>query len=113
MAVIRDMTRLHQLESEVRRGETMAAVGQMAIGLAHEIRNPLGAIRGAVQLMAREMGEDTRLAEYTDVLLKEGQHQHLAIRLASDQDGAQCRSGAETERAADFLVQEVGRFGLP
>ena len=41
----------------MRRGETLAAAGQIAVGLAHEIRNPLGAIRGAVQLMAREMGE--------------------------------------------------------
>ena len=71
VAVIRDVSRLHQLESEVRRGETLAAVGQIAVGLAHEIRNPLGAIRGAVQLMRRELGDDARLGEYTDVLLKE------------------------------------------
>lgn len=71
VAVIRDMTRLQQLESEVRRGETLAAAGQIAMGLAHEIRNPLGAIRGAVQLMRRELGDDARLGEYTDVLLKE------------------------------------------
>ena len=71
VAVIRDVSRLHQLEAEVRRGETLAAAGQIAVGLAHEIRNPLGAIRGAVQLMRRELGDDPRLGEYTDVLLKE------------------------------------------
>jgi two-component system nitrogen regulation sensor histidine kinase GlnL len=71
VAVVRDISRLRQLEAEVRRGETLAAAGQMAIGLAHEIRNPLSAIRGAVQLMQRELGDDSRFAEYTDVLLKE------------------------------------------
>jgi two-component system nitrogen regulation sensor histidine kinase GlnL len=71
VAVIRDVSRLHQLEAEVRRGETLAAAGQIAVGLAHEIRNPLGAIRGAVQLMRRELGDDVRLGEYTAVLLKE------------------------------------------
>ncbi|MET0850357.1 MAG: ATP-binding protein [Candidatus Rokuibacteriota bacterium] len=71
VAVIRDITRLRQLESEVRRGETLAAVGRMAVGLAHEIRNPLSAIRGAVQLMQRELGDEARWGEYTDVLLKE------------------------------------------
>ena len=71
VAVVRDITRLSQLEAEVRRGETLAAVGRMAVGLAHEIRNPLSAIRGAVQLMQRELGDEARWGEYTDVLLKE------------------------------------------
>jgi two-component system, NtrC family, nitrogen regulation sensor histidine kinase GlnL len=35
------------------------------------VRNPLGAIRGAVQLLRRELGSDSRLGEYTDVLLTE------------------------------------------
>jgi two-component system nitrogen regulation sensor histidine kinase GlnL len=59
-------------------------VGQMAVGLAHEIRNPLGAIRGAVQLMAREMGEDTRLGEYTAVLLKEVDRVNRIIEMLLD-----------------------------
>jgi two-component system nitrogen regulation sensor histidine kinase GlnL len=71
VAVLRDISRIRQLEAEVRRGETLAAAGRMAVGLAHEIRNPLGAIRGAVQLLARELGPDARLREYTDVLVKE------------------------------------------
>ena len=71
VAVLRDMSRLHQLESEVRRGETLASAGRMAVGLAHEIRNPLGAIRGAVQLLDRELGPESSLHEYTRVLLSE------------------------------------------
>ena len=38
VAVLRDLSRLRQLEAEVRRGETLAAAGRMAVGLAHEIR---------------------------------------------------------------------------
>jgi two-component system nitrogen regulation sensor histidine kinase GlnL len=71
VAVLRDLSRLQQLEGEVRRGETLAAAGRMAVGLAHEIRNPLGAIRGAVQLLQRELGEGSALSEYTAVLLTE------------------------------------------
>jgi len=71
VAVLRDLSRIQQLEGEVRRGETLAAGGRMGVGLAHEIRNPLGAIRGAVQLLQRELGESSRLAEYTTVLLTE------------------------------------------
>jgi two-component system, NtrC family, nitrogen regulation sensor histidine kinase GlnL len=71
VAVVRDITRLYQLEAEMRRGETLAAAGQMAIGLAHEIRNPLSAIRGTVQLLKRELADEARWGEYTDVLLRE------------------------------------------
>ena len=71
VVVLRDLSRIHQLEAEVRRGETLAAAGRMVVGLAHEVRNPLGAIRGAVQLLRRELGAESRLAEYTDVLLTE------------------------------------------
>jgi PAS domain S-box-containing protein len=71
VAVLRDLSRIQQLESEVRRGETLAAAGRMAIGLAHEIRNPLGAIRGVVQLLQRALGEGSPLTEYTGVLLTE------------------------------------------
>jgi two-component system nitrogen regulation sensor histidine kinase GlnL len=71
VAVLRDVSRLVELEAEVRRGETLATAGRMALGLAHEIRNPLSAIRGAVQLLARELGAQARLGEYTDLLVKE------------------------------------------
>jgi PAS domain S-box-containing protein len=71
VAVVRDLSRIRQLEAEVRRGETLAAAGRMAVGLAHEIRNPLGAIRGAVQLLGRELPPESPLQEYARVLLSE------------------------------------------
>jgi two-component system nitrogen regulation sensor histidine kinase GlnL len=84
VAVVRDITRLRQLEAEMRRGETLAAAGQMALGLAHEIRNPLGAIRGAVQLLSRELGDEARWREYTDVLLKEVDRVNRIIEVLLD-----------------------------
>jgi nitrogen-specific signal transduction histidine kinase len=56
VAVLRDLSRLKALEAEVRRGERLAALGQMALALAHEIRNPLSAIRGVAQLLQTELG---------------------------------------------------------
>jgi len=84
VGVLRDLSRVRQLEAEVRRGETLAAAGRMAVGLAHEVRNPLGAIRGAVQLLKRELGADTRLAEYTDVLLTEVDRVNRIIEMLLD-----------------------------
>ena len=84
VAVLRDLSRLRQLEAEVRRGETLAAAGRMAVGLAHEIRNPLGAIRGAVQLLSRELGAESRLQEYTSVLLTEVDRVNRIIEMLLD-----------------------------
>jgi two-component system nitrogen regulation sensor histidine kinase GlnL len=82
--VVRDVTRLHQLEAEMRRGQTLAAAGQIAMGLAHEIRNPLGAIRGAVQLLQRELGDEARWGEYIGVLLKEVDRVNRIIEMLLD-----------------------------
>jgi two-component system nitrogen regulation sensor histidine kinase GlnL len=84
VAVLRDLSRIRQLEAEVRRGETLAAAGRMAVGLAHEIRNPLGAIRGAVQLLARELGSESPLQEYTSVLLTEVDRVNRIIEMLLD-----------------------------
>src|SRR5262249_22388839 len=83
-AVVRDLSRIRQLEAEVRRGETLAAAGRMAVGLAHEIRNPLGAIRGAVQLLGRELGPASPLQGDTTVLLTEGDPVKRLIEMLLD-----------------------------
>jgi two-component system nitrogen regulation sensor histidine kinase GlnL len=83
VAVLRDVSRIRQLEDEVRRGETLAAVGRMAVGMAHEVRNPLGAVRGAIQLLERELGE-SRLREYTAVMLKEVDRVNRIIEMLLD-----------------------------
>lgn len=46
-----DLTRVRRLENQMRQSEKMAAVGQLAAGIAHEIRNPLASISGSVQLL--------------------------------------------------------------
>ena len=70
VAVLRDLSRLKALEAEVRRGERLAALGQMALAVAHEIRNPLGAIRGVAQLLGGELGEGP-YREHLTVMLGE------------------------------------------
>lgn len=70
VAVLRDLSRLKALEAEVRRGERLAALGQMALALAHEIRNPLGAVRGVAQLLGDELGEGP-FREHVAVMLGE------------------------------------------
>jgi PAS domain S-box-containing protein len=50
--------RLRQAERQMARSEKLAAVGQMAAGLVHEINNPLGALSGLVQILQMDIGPD-------------------------------------------------------
>jgi len=107
VAVLRDLSRIRQLEDEVRRGETLAAAGRMAVGLAHEIRNPLAAIRGAVQLLSRELGTESRLTEYTEVLLSEVDRVNRIIEMLLD-----LARPVQLRRAALNLHQLMERVAL-
>jgi len=56
LLVFQDLTRIKGLEEEVRLKEKLAAVGEVAAHLAHEIRNPLGSISGSAQVLMSEPG---------------------------------------------------------
>ena len=69
--IIRDLTRLRELELALRQADRLSMLGTLAAGLAHEIKNPLGGIRGAAQLLGMELSSDSPLTEYTDVVIRE------------------------------------------
>jgi len=69
--VLRDVSTTRELERSTRHEERLAMLGTMVVGLAHEIRNPLGGIRGAAQLMRREMGSGSGFDDYLRVIVRE------------------------------------------
>jgi PAS domain S-box-containing protein len=56
--VFQDLSEITRLKEQVRRNDRLAAVGQMAAAVAHEIRNPLGGIEGFAALLARDIPRD-------------------------------------------------------
>ena len=67
VVVVQDKTTVKKLEDQVRRGERLAAVGQLASGIAHEIRNPLGIIKTISQTINQDV-RDEDLKEGLDII---------------------------------------------
>ena len=71
VAIFQDLTDINRLRARMRESDQLAAVGELSAGIAHEIRNPLGSIRGSVEILAGDttLGEQER--ELMDLILKE------------------------------------------
>jgi two-component system sensor histidine kinase PilS (NtrC family) len=66
-----DLTDIRALEETSRRQDRMAAVGRLAASIAHEIRNPLAAMRGSIQMLRSEMDADTEQVQLMEIILRE------------------------------------------
>jgi len=98
--VLRDRSlqkRLLQLESERER---FASIGQMATGLAHEIKNPLAGIRGAAELLARRAADDKAL-ETAELIVRE------ATRIAALVDDLMVFARGDGLQLATINIHEV------
>lgn len=58
VVTFKDLEHIKHLEEQVRRADRLAAVGSLAAGVAHEIRNPLGSVKGLVQLLKEDLKDD-------------------------------------------------------
>lgn len=68
--VMKDMSDVRRLEDAIREAQTLAALGEMAAGLAHEIRNPLGGIKGFASLLARDLRGDPDQARIVESMTR-------------------------------------------
>jgi len=73
VANFRNLTPIRHLEEQLRRSQHMAALGQMAAGVAHEVRNPLNSIRGFTQLIKESASEKNheRIIEFVQIVTEE------------------------------------------
>lgn len=66
-----DLTHIRALEETSRRQDRLAAIGRMAASIAHEIRNPLAAMRGSIQMLRADMEEESAHTELMEIILRE------------------------------------------
>ena len=78
--IFQDLTEIQALEQELRLNERMAAMGKMAAGIAHELRNPLAAISGSVQYLKGNLEPDGEVLDLMDIILRESERLDQTIR---------------------------------
>jgi two-component system sensor histidine kinase PilS (NtrC family) len=66
-----DLTHIRALEETSRRQDRLAAIGRMAASIAHEIRNPLAAMRGSIQMLRADMQGNSAETELMEIILRE------------------------------------------
>ena len=106
LVTFQDLTLINQREAERQRQERLAAVGEMAAGIAHEIRNPLASMSGSIQLLRRELSLRDDQATLLDIVLRESQRLNDIIKNFLSYAGPQRVSRSRVDVAR--LVREVG-----
>ncbi len=75
-----DVTDVKRFEHNARLQQRLAAVGEMAAGIAHEIRNPLASMSGSMQMLKQELPLSTDQAQLMDIVLKESERLNQTIK---------------------------------
>jgi two-component system sensor histidine kinase PilS (NtrC family) len=75
-----DVTELRRLERNARLQQRLAALGEMAAGIAHEIRNPLASMSGSIQVLRQELQLSDDQAQLMDIVLRESERLNDTIR---------------------------------
>src|SRR5918999_203925 len=75
-----DVTEVKRFEQNARLQQRLAAVGEMAAGIAHEIRNPLASMSGSMQMLKEELPLSADQAQLMDIVLRESERLNDTIR---------------------------------
>jgi two-component system sensor histidine kinase PilS (NtrC family) len=75
-----DVTGIKKLERDARIQQRLAAVGEMAAGIAHEIRNPLASMSGSIQILRQDLPLTAEQEQLMDIVLRESERLNNTIR---------------------------------
>jgi len=80
LVTFQDITDLKRFERVARMQQRLAAVGEMAAGIAHEIRNPLASMSGSIQILRQELALSNEQEQLMDIVLRESERLNTTIR---------------------------------
>ena len=75
-----DVTSIKKVERDAAIQQRLAAVGEMAAGIAHEIRNPLASMSGSIQILRQELPLSAEQEQLMDIVLRESERLNTTIR---------------------------------
>jgi two-component system sensor histidine kinase PilS (NtrC family) len=77
--IFQDMTEMKRIEEEMKRVEGLALVGELAAGIAHEVRNPMASISGSIQMLKEGLDRDAVDSRLMDIILREINRLNLLV----------------------------------
>ena len=77
--IFQDITKFKEMEEQMKRIDKMAAVGLLAAGMAHEIRNPLASLSGSIQMLKSELVLDDSQQHLMEITLRESERLNALI----------------------------------
>jgi len=69
--IFQDMTEIEEIEEEMKKVEGLAMIGELAAGIAHEIRNPMASISGSIQMLKSSLEKDDVNSRLMDIISRE------------------------------------------
>ncbi len=105
IAIFQDLTEARRIEERLRHEDRLAALGEFAAGLAHEIRNPLNAIRGSVEMLREDLKESGDQAKLLDLVTRESDR--LAKLVQDVLQFGRMETGERQVVRIDDLLREV------
>ncbi len=77
--IFQDITKFKEMEEQIKRVDKMAAIGLLAAGMAHEIRNPLASLSGSIQMLKSELQLNNYQKNLMDIVLRESERLNQLI----------------------------------
>ncbi|GAB4260432.1 two-component system sensor histidine kinase NtrB [Thermincola ferriacetica] len=115
---LRDITPQKQLEEQMYQTEKFSAIGELAAGIAHEVRNPLTSVQGFLQLFAQNTGPEDPKKAYLEIMQKEIDRANAIVKqfLLLAKPVLPIKKGTAMDKLIEEVVcllqVEAGRYGV-